>query len=353
MMTPYARYPSLADRVVIVTGGASGIGASMVMHFAEQDAKVAFLDIDIDGGNDLASALAERVRHSPLFLGCDLCDIGALQTAIERVRLHFGPASVLVNNAANDRRHDQEAVSVESFDMGIAVNLRHQFFAAQAVAPDMRALGGGSIINLRLDQLDDQGGRDAGLHDFEGRHSGIDAQPRARSRSARHPCKHAGAGLGDDRKTAPPVGRRGGHPAESKRINACRGGWNRRTSRGWRYSSPPTTAGCARPRTSSSTAVGPRTATRVSRRIYQRKPPFTSRTRASLRRERMPTSVSGAELLPHFRPTFSMSTPAAKHRRSRWLRPSGAGRKTVPESLRWRTTKSNIWRRSMESPRQR
>ena len=148
MMTPYARYPSLADRVVIVTGGASGIGASMVMHFAEQDAKVAFLDIDIDGGNDLASALAERVRHPPLFLGCDLFDIGALQTAIERVRLHFGPASVLVNNAANDRRHDQAAVSVETFDMGIAVNLRHQFFAAQAVAPDMRALGGGSIINL-------------------------------------------------------------------------------------------------------------------------------------------------------------------------------------------------------------
>ena len=100
MMTPYARYPSLADRVVIVTGGASGIGASMVMHFAEQDAKVAFLDIDIDGGNDLASALAERVRHAPLFLGCDLCDIGALQTAIERVRLHFGP----VKRAGQQRR---------------------------------------------------------------------------------------------------------------------------------------------------------------------------------------------------------------------------------------------------------
>ena len=148
MMMSYARYPSLADRVVIVTGGASGIGASMVMHFAEQDAKVAFLDIDIGAGNDLASALAERVRHPPRFLGCDLCDIGALQSAIERIRLQLGPASVLVNNAANDRRHDQAAVSVESFDTGIAINLRDQFFAAQAVAPDMRALGGGSIINL-------------------------------------------------------------------------------------------------------------------------------------------------------------------------------------------------------------
>ena len=148
MMTPYARYPSLAGRVVIVTGGASGIGASMVLHFAEQDAKVAFLDINIDGGNDLASALAGRVRHAPLFVGCDLCDIGALRAAVERVRVHFGPVGVLVNNAANDLRHDLDTVSVESFDMGIAVNLRHQFFAAQAVAPDMRALGGGSIINL-------------------------------------------------------------------------------------------------------------------------------------------------------------------------------------------------------------
>jgi len=148
MMTPYARYPSLADRVVVVTGGASGIGACIVTHFAEQDAKVAFLDVDIDGGNDLASVLAARVRHAPRCVGCDLCDIGALQAAIERVRLHFGPVGVLVNNAANDRRHDLESVSVESFDAGIAVNLRHQFFAAQAVAPDMRALGGGSIINL-------------------------------------------------------------------------------------------------------------------------------------------------------------------------------------------------------------
>jgi NAD(P)-dependent dehydrogenase (short-subunit alcohol dehydrogenase family) len=147
-MTPYARYPSLADRVVVITGGASGIGASLVMHFAEQDARVAFLDIDIDAGSSLASALAGHVRHAPLFVGCDLSDISALQAAIEKVRLHFGPVNVLVNNAANDRRHDLDSVSVESFDMGIAVNLRHQFFAAQAVAPDMRARGGGSIINL-------------------------------------------------------------------------------------------------------------------------------------------------------------------------------------------------------------
>jgi NAD(P)-dependent dehydrogenase (short-subunit alcohol dehydrogenase family) len=148
MTTPYANYPSLADRVVIVTGGASGIGASIVEHFAEQQAKVAFLDIDIEAGNALASTLSGRVPHAPLFVACDLSDIDALRAAVGTVRMHFGQVGVLVNNAADDRRHDWDAVSAESFDAGIAVNLRHQFFAAQAVAPDMRARGGGSIINV-------------------------------------------------------------------------------------------------------------------------------------------------------------------------------------------------------------
>jgi NAD(P)-dependent dehydrogenase (short-subunit alcohol dehydrogenase family) len=148
MTAPYARYPSLADRVVAITGGASGIGASLVTHFAEQDARVAFLDVDVDAGHALASTLAERVRHAPSFVACDLCDIGALQAAFARVRSHFGPIEVLVNNAANDRRHDLDSVSADDFDAGIAVNLRHQFFAAQAVVPDMRARRTGSIINL-------------------------------------------------------------------------------------------------------------------------------------------------------------------------------------------------------------
>lgn len=148
MNSPYARYPSLAGRVVLVTGGASGIGASIVAHFVAQDAKVAFLDLDQDAGDTLALTLAGHGPHDPLFIACDLCDIVALQAAIERVRSHFGPIGVLVNNAANDRRHDMDSVTVASWDAGIAVNLRHQFFAAQAVAPDMRALRGGSIINL-------------------------------------------------------------------------------------------------------------------------------------------------------------------------------------------------------------
>ena len=120
----------------------------MVEHFLAQGAKVAFLDIDQEAGKVLAATLAKRGPHDPLFIACDLCDIDALQAAIARVRTHFGPIAVLVNNAANDLRHGMDTVSVASWDAGIAVNLRHQFFAAQAVAPDMRALRGGSIINL-------------------------------------------------------------------------------------------------------------------------------------------------------------------------------------------------------------
>jgi D-xylose 1-dehydrogenase len=148
MNSSYARYPSLAGRVVLVTGGASGIGASIVTHFVLQDAKVAFLDLDREAGEALASTHAGSGAHVPLFVACDLCDIAALQAAIAQARSHFGPIGVLINNAANDQRHDVGGVSVASWDAGIAVNLRHQFFAAQAVVPDMRAQGGGSIVNL-------------------------------------------------------------------------------------------------------------------------------------------------------------------------------------------------------------
>jgi NAD(P)-dependent dehydrogenase (short-subunit alcohol dehydrogenase family) len=148
MNDSYARYPSLHDRVVLITGGATGIGAGLVEHFVEQGAKVAFLDIDTVAGEALAQRLQAQGRNAPLFVACDLCDMAALQSAIEAARRHFGLIRVLVNNAANDRRHGIDEVTVASFDAGIAVNLRHQFFAARAVAFDMRAAGGGSIINL-------------------------------------------------------------------------------------------------------------------------------------------------------------------------------------------------------------
>jgi NAD(P)-dependent dehydrogenase (short-subunit alcohol dehydrogenase family) len=148
-MSPrYARYPSLADRVVLVTGGATGIGATMVEAFAEQAAKVAVLDVDHVAGDALAARVAESARHAPLFVRCDLTDIDALRAAVAHVRSHFGPIEVLINNAANDQRHALDGVSPESWDAGIAVNLRHQFFASQAVAADMRAARRGSIVNF-------------------------------------------------------------------------------------------------------------------------------------------------------------------------------------------------------------
>lgn len=144
---PYAHYPSLSGRTVFITGGATGIGAAFVEHFAAQDARVAFCDIDASAGEALADALGDA-RTPPLFLSCDITDIDALRGAIADARTAFGPIAVLVNNAANDKRHTIAEVTPESFDAGVAVNLRPQFFAAQAVVDDMKAAGGGSIINL-------------------------------------------------------------------------------------------------------------------------------------------------------------------------------------------------------------
>jgi NAD(P)-dependent dehydrogenase (short-subunit alcohol dehydrogenase family) len=143
-----ATYPSLEGRVVLVTGGGSGIGASIVEHFCAQRARVAFVDIDRPASEALVGAIAARGQPAPLFLPCDLRDVGALRTAVAEARGWLGPIRVLVNNAAHDERHTIERVTPEYWDERMAVNLRHQFFAAQAVAPDMAAAGGGSIVNL-------------------------------------------------------------------------------------------------------------------------------------------------------------------------------------------------------------
>jgi len=143
-----ALYPSLQDRGVLITGGATGIGASLVENFVAQGARVGFLDIDAGNGNALAAALTTGARLAPLFVHADLTDIAALRNAIDAVRAAHGPITALLNNAANDQRHSIEATTPQSWDAGIAVNLRHQFFAAQAVASDMRTAGGGSIINF-------------------------------------------------------------------------------------------------------------------------------------------------------------------------------------------------------------
>lgn len=146
-MTQFATYPSLTDRTVLVTGGATGIGASLVEHFAGQGAKVGFIDIDAQAGTLLTTGLADA-RNVPLFVSADLTDTAAMLSAIDSVRRQLGPIVVLINNAADDQRHTIADATPESWDAGIAVNLKHQFFAAQAVVSDMEQAGGGSIVNF-------------------------------------------------------------------------------------------------------------------------------------------------------------------------------------------------------------
>jgi NAD(P)-dependent dehydrogenase (short-subunit alcohol dehydrogenase family) len=147
-MTATAIYPSLKDRVVFVTGGGSGIGASIVEHFCQQGAKVGFVDIDEAASQALVKQVEKAGHGKPMFVNCDLTDIPALRAAIDEVRKALGPITILVNNAANDQRHPMDEVTPEYWDDRIAVNLKHQFFAAQAIHPDMAAAGGGAIVNL-------------------------------------------------------------------------------------------------------------------------------------------------------------------------------------------------------------
>lgn len=141
-------YADLADRVVLITGGASGIGAAFVRAFASQGARVAFLDIDTQAGEALAQEVATTAGTAPLFVPCDLLDIDALRAALAKVQRSLGDAAVLVNNAANDQRQVLADVTPAEFDWMIGVNLKHVFFAAQAVVPQMQTRGGGSIINM-------------------------------------------------------------------------------------------------------------------------------------------------------------------------------------------------------------
>jgi D-xylose 1-dehydrogenase len=148
MNEQFANYPSLRDRVVFVTGGGSGIGAEEVTQFAAQGAKVAFVDIADEPAQALVTRLRDAGHPAPFYQHCDLRDIAALRAAIAKAEQQLGPVTVLVNNAANDQRHKWEDVTPEYWDERMATNLRHQFFAIQAVAPMMRSAGGGSIINF-------------------------------------------------------------------------------------------------------------------------------------------------------------------------------------------------------------
>jgi NAD(P)-dependent dehydrogenase (short-subunit alcohol dehydrogenase family) len=139
-----AIFPSLATKTVVVTGGGSGIGAQIVRGFAAQKARVFFLDIAEAESRKLAAELGDGTE----FIKCDLTDLAALKAALTSVEEKAGPVSVLVNNAANDDRHSFEQVSPAYWEDRMNVNLRHYFFAAQALVPGMRRAGGGAIINI-------------------------------------------------------------------------------------------------------------------------------------------------------------------------------------------------------------
>lgn len=142
-----AIYPDLKGQVVLVTGGGSGIGEAIVRQFAAQQSKIAFIDIAVESSRALAREL-ESAGTPVHFEPCDLTDIPALQRSVAATAKLLGPIQVLVNNAAHDERHATEEVTEVIWDSRLAVNLKHQFFCAQAVIPGMKALGKGSIINL-------------------------------------------------------------------------------------------------------------------------------------------------------------------------------------------------------------
>jgi NAD(P)-dependent dehydrogenase (short-subunit alcohol dehydrogenase family) len=143
----FATYPSLKDMPVVVSGGASGIGETLVREFAAQGSKVGFVDLMADRGKALADEL-NAAGHTVRFSATDITDTAAYQAAIRGFEAVHGPALALINNAANDRRMEWDSVTPESWDWSISVNLRHAFFAAQAVVPAMIEAGRGSIVNF-------------------------------------------------------------------------------------------------------------------------------------------------------------------------------------------------------------
>jgi D-xylose 1-dehydrogenase len=143
-----ARYPTLENRVVFISGGGLGIGESIVEHFCAQGAKVTFVDIDAAASTALVERIAARGDRAPRFIQLDVRDVAALEAAIARTGKEDGPIKVLVNNAGNDDRHQLDEITPSYWDDRMAVNLHHQVFAVRAVRPQMRDSGGGSIINL-------------------------------------------------------------------------------------------------------------------------------------------------------------------------------------------------------------
>lgn len=146
-MKAYATYPDLVEKCVVITGGGTGIGAEIVTAFSRQGARVYFFDIDEEASKALAQKLADS-RHPPVFIACNLVYLDAISAAFAKVEEMGGPVDILINNAANDDRHALSDVTPAYWDARMAVNLRHQFFCAQAVAAGMQARGEGVILNM-------------------------------------------------------------------------------------------------------------------------------------------------------------------------------------------------------------
>ncbi len=146
--TRYTQYASLLGRVVFISGGSSGIGAELVRAFAAQGAKVALCGTKPEGGRVLIDEVVASGHVAPWYAPCDVRDVLAYQAVLARVVAELGPIRVLINNAGRDDRHAMEDVTPEFWDDRLALNLKHYFFAIQAVAPGMAAAGGGSVINM-------------------------------------------------------------------------------------------------------------------------------------------------------------------------------------------------------------
>lgn len=143
-----ARYPSLAGKRVLVTGGASGIGTGLVEAFVGQGARVLFCDIADDAARAVVARLGPGAAHAPLYRRCDLTDVDAVRALVAEADAALGGLDVLINNAGNDDRHALADVTPAYWDDRMAVNLRHLFFAAQAAVPAMQRAGGGVILNF-------------------------------------------------------------------------------------------------------------------------------------------------------------------------------------------------------------
>jgi NAD(P)-dependent dehydrogenase (short-subunit alcohol dehydrogenase family) len=144
----FAIYPSLKGKSVFITGGASGIGKALVEHFCAQGSRVKFIDIDVQAGTSLAERLAVPADLAPVFAACDVRDVAQLKAEIIEFAATAGGLDVLLNNAGADDRHAAMDVDVDYWESRMRINLRHQFFAAQAAAGEMRRGGGGSIVNF-------------------------------------------------------------------------------------------------------------------------------------------------------------------------------------------------------------